>query len=221
MDGTAVLTEDCRRRMSGCQKFCPVMATGKTGAGKSTSLSQLVHPVYDHYDDPDGVFAAGHGMEPVTDVDFMAFGPIPLNEWLSIHRPFECEDDEVMQLLAPQEGDEDISIFLIDTRGTGAARDICRQWDGSIIDVDQATLVRQLEMATTAVTAGISVRFCVSQLRDQRDQLEMIAVGVRMIVFAQRGRPSYAVCAMKLNTYKNSTPPERRTRRGRRDGCGK
>jgi hypothetical protein len=121
-DGTAVLTEEARRRMEPCKKICIGMATGVSGAGKRTSLNQFVRPVHGGYDSL-GVFPAGDGLDAVTDVDFMAVGPIPLNEWLDVHRPIDG-DREVVQLLSPQEGDEELSMFLVDTRGTGAFEDI-------------------------------------------------------------------------------------------------
>jgi hypothetical protein len=52
--------------------------------------------------------------------------------------------------------------------------------------------------------------------------LDAIAAGVRLNVFAQRGKPSYAVWAMNLSLYKSPTPREKREADAekRRGDCG-
>lgn len=118
-------------------------ASGPTGVGKSTKLNQLFNPKLIDMDDDEeieanSIFKTGDGPNPVTgyERDHMNF---PCSEGMKLSTFCELHGIPV------EENDKQISLFLVDSQGTG-----------SIKDDDVGTVI-----AMTILTAAFyGVRFC-------------------------------------------------------------
>lgn len=142
--GVTGFSEEAQQRLNGCQNIYFIMATGDTGRGKSTKLSQLVNPdfkiVHNEINDGDPyVFKASGGPDPTTGferdgMNFPSIGPLSLSGFKKRWGfPIQPEDEE-------------IALVFVDSQGTNAPIEEAR---GLIISIGALTTALGLRLYLT------------------------------------------------------------------------
>jgi hypothetical protein len=115
---------DAQNRLQSCKNPVLIIIEGKTGAGKSTRLNQLIHAKMR----VEGPFRSSGGGKGVTS-DFQAVGPITLEDFCNKWR-------------IPKTAGDTFNLFFVDSEGTGNANGVDENLGKALAAVSAITTVR-------------------------------------------------------------------------------
>ena len=199
-EGFMGLTPEAKQKLKDCHKIYFIMATGVTGRGKSTKLSQLINPDFSKPKDGDieYIFRAAGGPDPVTghardNMNFPAFGPIKLSTFCNKWKIPTEEDDDL------------IGLVFVDSQGTKAITE-----NG-----------RGLASATSALTTALGLRICVTNPgRPSSQDYGAVGGGISLNIVVTKGderSAGYSIAVLNPDVYNKEESSEHEAERNNKN----
>ena len=174
------LSSHAKKVLEKCDKTYFILATGVTGRGKSTTLSQLINPSFGSILSKDkNIFVTGDGADSVTGNGrtefFPTFGPVRLSTF--------CEKWKIPE----HDEDQNIALVFIDSQGTKSF-------------LDKGV---HIGSGITSITAALGLRLCMANWgRPSTQDFQDVSGGLAMNYLVKgESTCGYSIAIIHPNVY--------------------